>query len=67
MKYINTQYYDDQQFRDKLKSTKNLSMFHLNIRSIPEHFIELTSYNPQFEYCFQDYWNKSNLAKAVSY
>ena len=37
---INTKYYDDQQFRDKFKSTKNLSMFHLNIRSIPEHFIE---------------------------
>ena len=44
MKSINTQYYDDQQFRDKFKSTKNLSMFHLNIRSIPEHYIELTSY-----------------------
>ena len=44
MKFINIQYYDDQQFRNKLKSIKNLSMFYLNIRSIPEHFIELTSY-----------------------
>ena len=44
MKSINTQYYDDQQFRDDFKSTKNLSIFHLNIRSIHEHFIELTSY-----------------------
>ena len=44
MKSTNTQYYDDQQFRDKFKSNKNISMFHLNIRSIPEHFIELTSY-----------------------
>ena len=44
MKSINTQYYDDQQFRHKFKSNKNISMFHLNIRSIPEHFIELTSY-----------------------
>ena len=44
MKSINTQYYDDQQFRDKFKSNTNISMFHLNIRSIPEHFIELTSY-----------------------
>ena len=44
MKYINTQYYDDQQFRDKFRSNRNISMFHLNIRSILEHFIELTSY-----------------------
>ena len=44
MKSINTQYYDDQQFKHKFKSIKNISMFHLNIRSIPEHFIELTSY-----------------------
>ena len=44
MKSINTQYYDDQKFRDKFKSNKNISMFHLNIRSISEHFIELTSY-----------------------
>ena len=44
IKSINTQYYDDQQFRDKFKSNKNMSMFHSNIRSIPEHVIELTSY-----------------------
>ena len=44
MKSINTQYYDEQQFRDKFKSNKNISMFHLNIRSISEYFIELTSY-----------------------
>ena len=44
MKSINTQYYDDQQFRDKFKSNTTILMFHLNIRSIPEHFIVLTSY-----------------------
>ena len=44
MKSINAQYYDDQQFRDKFKSNKNIKMFHLNIRSIPEHFFELTPY-----------------------
>ena len=44
MKSINTQYYDEQQFRDKFKSNKNISMFHLNIRNNPQHFIELTTY-----------------------
>ena len=44
IKSINTQYYDEQQFRDKFKSNKNISMCHLNIRNILEHFIELTSY-----------------------
>ena len=53
MKSINTQYYDDQQLRDKLKSNKNISMFHLNIRSIPEHFIELTSYIHRLNIAFK--------------
>ena len=44
MKSINTQYFDDQQFRDKFKSNKNPSMFYFNIRSIPQHCIKLTSY-----------------------
>ena len=44
MKYINTQYYDEEQFREKFKSNYNIAMFHLNSRSIPEHSIELTSY-----------------------
>ena len=53
MKSINTQYYDDQQFRDKFKSNKNISMFHLNIRSILEHFIELTSYIHRLNIAFK--------------
>ena len=44
MTYAETGYFDEQHFRDKLKSNNNMSMFHLNIRSIPEHFIELTTY-----------------------
>ena len=58
MKSINTQYYDDQQFRDKFKSNKSLSMFHLNIRSIPKHLIELTSYIHGLNITFKNYWNK---------
>ena len=41
---INTQYFDDQTFRDKFKFNNTLSMCHLNIRSLPEHFIEFTAY-----------------------
>ena len=37
-----TGYFDDQHFRDQFKSNKNMSIFHLNIRSIPKHFNELT-------------------------
>ena len=48
-----TGYVDDQHFRDKFKSNKNMSMFHLNIRSIPEHFIELTSYHDSLDNDFK--------------
>ena len=41
---INTQYFDNQTFRDKFKFNNTLSMCHLNIRSLPEHFIEFTAY-----------------------
>ena len=36
-------YTDTGYFRHKFKSNKNMSMFYLNIRSIPEHFIRQTS------------------------
>ena len=42
-KVKNTPYYNDQTFRKKFGSNTNLSMLHLNIRSIPDHFLELTS------------------------
>ena len=45
--------FDDQHFRDKFKSNKNLSMFHLNIRSIPEHVIQLTSYIDSLDIVFK--------------
>ena len=51
--YNNTRYLDDQHFRDKFKSNKNISMFHLNIRSIPEHFIELASYIDSLDIVFK--------------
>ena len=41
---LNTQYFDDQTFREKFKFNNTLSMCHLNIRSLPEHFIEFTAY-----------------------
>ena len=41
---IDSQYYDDTTFRTQLGNSNKLSLFHLNIRSIPDHFIELTSY-----------------------
>ena len=52
MAYNNIRYFDDQHFRDKFKSKKNLSMLHLNIRTIPEHFIELTSYIDSLDIVF---------------
>ena len=53
MTHTDTGYFDDQHFRDKFKSNKNMSMFHLNIRSIPEHFIELTSYLDSLDIVFK--------------
>ena len=38
-----TPYYDDQTFRDKNGNNIKLSMFHLNLMSIPDHFTELTT------------------------
>ena len=38
-----TPYYDDQMFREKNGNNIKLSMFHLNLRSIPDHFRELTT------------------------
>ena len=52
MTYTNTRYFDDQHFKDKFKSKKN-SMVHLNIRSIPEHVIELTSYIDSLDFVFK--------------
>ena len=37
----------------EIKSTKNISMFHLNIKSITEHFFELTSYIHSFNIAFK--------------
>ena len=36
-------YYNDQTFRNEFANNRNLSMIHLNIRSIHDHFLELTS------------------------
>ena len=42
--FKNTPYYNDQSFSKKFHSSNDsLSMFHLNIRSIPDHILELTS------------------------
>ena len=41
---LNTAYFDDQTFKEKFKFNNTLSMYHLNIRSLPEHFIEFTAY-----------------------
>ena len=41
---LNSQYLDDQTFREKFKLNNTLSMCHLNIRSLPEHFLEFTAY-----------------------
>ena len=53
MTYTDTGYFDDQHFREKFKSNKNMSMVHFNIRSIPEHFIELTSYLDSLDIVFK--------------
>ena len=53
MAYTNTRYFDDQQFKHKFKSNEKISMVHLNIRSIPEHFIELTSYIDSLDFVFK--------------
>ena len=53
MTYTNTRYFDDEHFRDQFKSNKNISMVHLNIRSIPEHFIELISYIDSLDFVFK--------------
>ena len=39
-----TQYYTETSFMKKIGKTTNLSLFHLNIRSIPDHFLEFTSF-----------------------
>ena len=38
-----THYYNDQSFRNKYRNNINVYMFHINIRSIPDHFLELTT------------------------
>ena len=53
MTHTDTGYFDDQHFREKFKLNKNMSMFHLNIRSIPEHFIELISYLDSLDIVFK--------------
>ena len=53
MAHTDTGYFDDQHFRDKFKSNKHMSMFHLNIRSIPEHFIELKSFLDSLDIVFK--------------
>ena len=39
-----TQYYTETYFMKKIGKTTNLSLFHLNIRIIPDHFLEFTSF-----------------------
>ena len=41
---IQTPYYDDETFIDKYGNNNKLSMFHLNIRSVSDHFLEVSSY-----------------------
>ena len=41
---IDTPYFSEQLFRDKYGNNTNLSMLHLNIRSVPDHFLGLISF-----------------------
>ena len=41
---IDTPYFSEQLFRDKYRNNTNLSMLHLNIRSVPDHFFGLISF-----------------------
>ena len=41
---IDTPYLSEQLFRDKYGNNTNLSMLHLNIRSVPDHFLGLISF-----------------------
>ena len=41
-------------------------MFHLNIRSIPEHFIELTSYIDSLDIVKKTYCNIENMDETIS-
>ena len=41
---IDTPYYSEQLFRDKFGKNINLSMLHLNIRSVPHHILGLMSF-----------------------
>ena len=50
---LNTPYFDDQTFKEKFKFNNTLSMYHLNIRSLPEHFIEFTAYNEHLNIDFK--------------
>ena len=47
-----THYYNDQSFRNRFGNNTNLSMFHMNIRSIPDHFLELTTLLNNLDYCY---------------
>ena len=41
---IDTLYYSEQLFRDKFGKNINVSMLHLNIRSVPDHIIGFISF-----------------------
>ena len=41
---IDTPYFSEQLFRDKYGNNTNLSMLHLKIRSVPDHFLGLISF-----------------------
>ena len=41
---MNSAYYNETTFNNTFKRNTNLSMFHLNIRSVPLHFSELLAY-----------------------
>ena len=41
---IISEYYNESTFNNRFTEKTNLSMFHLNIRSVPLHFTELLSY-----------------------
>ena len=41
---IDTPYYSEQLFRDTFGNNRNLSMLHLNIRSVPDHILGFISF-----------------------
>ena len=62
-----TPYYSEQLFRDKFGKNINLSMLHLNIRSVPDHFLWFISFLDNLDIELKSNSLIRNLDKAVSY